>query len=324
MPDLNQLMHKRHQFSTQSIQRSVRLVFVALVATLAVFAGYYYWDRYVVRFDDKSPLELNIEHLQQAIRDDPQNPDMRVALAEFYLTKGLFKDAVDQTDQVLGAYPDNESALLIKGIAHIRLNQPEAALPALEQFVAARKDQPMANTDTALEAAYYFLGESYMKLKRPDDAIPVLEKALVINRTDADAFYQLGLALQASGQPEAALERYQQAIRFVPDFTEVYSAMINSYSALNQPDYVAYARGMEALSLQDLNTAQTHLEHATKALPDFAPAFLGLALTYERIGMLTQAQATIQQALELNPDDLAARQAFGRIQSTLNAKEGQQ
>jgi len=293
---------------------------VALVASSVLFGGYYYWDRYV-RLGDKSPLELGIESLEQAIHEDPQNPEARVALAQHYIEQGLYQKALDQTNQVLGVYPEDEGALLVAGISYVRLKQPEAALDPLEKFVALRKEQSMAKVDTYLETAYYFLGESYMNLNRPDEAIPVLEAALTINRTDADAHYQLGLAYQANGQPEAALERYQQAVLFVPDFTEAYSGMIESYSALDQPDYVAYARGMQAFTLKEYGAAQTHLEHATQALPDFAPAFLGLALTYEKMGELEAALTAIQRTLDLSPDDFAAQQIQGRLKAAMDAQD---
>jgi len=311
---------KRQLLNTQSVQRAIWIVLAVLVVTLALFGGYYYWDRYV-HLGDKSPLELGVEQLEQAIREDPQNPEMRVALAEYYLSKGMNQEALDQTKQVLNLYPEDEGALLVSGIAAVRLNQPETALEPLENFLAARKDGPMANADTALETAYYFLGESYMKLDRPGEAIPALEAALIINRTDADALYQLGLAYQANDQPEAALERYHQAVRLVPDFSDAYSGMIESYTALDQPDYVAYARGMQAFTLQDLETAQTHLRYATQALPDFAPAFLGLGLTYEKLDDLEAALTAIERAVVLDQSDFAAQQTLGRIQAVLNIGE---
>ncbi|MFQ5575742.1 MAG: tetratricopeptide repeat protein [Anaerolineae bacterium] len=320
MATSKQINGKNRTVSTKTLQRAIWIVFAGLIVVVVGFGGYYYWDRYV-HLGDKSPLELDIEHLEQAIRDDPQNPEARVALAEYYLGKGLNRQAVEQTAQVLDAFPDHQGAQLVSGIANVRLNQPEAALAPLETFVAARKDEPMANSDTALEAAYYFLGESYMKLNRPQDAIAALQGALVINRTDADALYQLGLAYQATGRPEAALEKYHKAVRLVPDFVEAYSGMIESYTALDQPDYVAYARGMQALSMQDLKTAQTHLQFATQALPDFAPAFLGLALTYEKLGELEAAMTAISRVLELDPNDFAAQQTFGRLQATLNPQD---
>ena len=302
-------------FSTRNILRAILVVLAALVVTLLLFGGYYYWDRYV-RLGDRSPLELNIEHLERDIRENPENPAVRVALAEAYLGEGQYKQALAQTSQVLSAYPDDEGALLISGMASIRLNQLAPALASLEKFVAARKDRPMAKTDSILGMAYYFLGESYVKLNRPADAIPALESALNINRTDADAIYQLGRAYQANGQPEAALDRYHQAARFVPDFTEAYRSMAEVYSALGRADYMAYARGMEAFTLQDYVTAQTQLEQATNALQDFAPAFLGLGLVYERLDQLNAALAAAQRAMELNPDDFATQQTLGRLEST--------
>lgn len=311
---------QKHYLSTQNIQRAIWLVLAALVTVLVIFSAYYYWDRYVVRLGDQSPLELGVAELEQAIRDDPQNPEARVAMAEFYLGQALYQEALDQTSQVLRLYPENEDALLISGIAYVRLDQPEAALDPLGQFVVTREEGEMALTDSSLEMAYYFMGESYLKLERPAAAIDVLEKALVINRTDADARYQLGLAHQANNEPEAALEQYHEAIRFVPNFTEAYSGMIASYAALDRLEHVAYARGMEALTLKDYETAQTHLEHATQALPDFAPAFLGLSLTYEQLGQFEAALTAVQRTLELAPDDFAAQQTFGRLQATMNTE----
>jgi tetratricopeptide (TPR) repeat protein len=97
--------------------------------------------------------------------------------------------------------------------------------------------------------------------------------------------------------------------------------MIESYTALERSYMVAYARGMETFCLQDYGTAQNHLEHVTEALPDFAPAFLGLGLTYEKVGDLQAALTAIQRVLGLDPNDFAARQALGRIQAAMKAQQ---
>ena len=316
---VNRLWAKLQRVPTRGIKLAIWIVSAVLAAIVALFGGYYYWDRYV-HLGDKSPLELDIERMEEAVRQDPQSPDARVVLAEYYVNQGMYKQALAQTDQVLGVYPENEGALLVSGIAYVRLDQPEVAVDTLERFVALRRDRPMANIDTILETATYFLGESYMKLGRPDEAIPVLEAALDISHTDADALYQLGLAYQALGRPKAALEQYRKAVRLVPDFAEVYTGMIESYSALDQSDYVAYARGMQAFCLQDYGTAQTHLTFAVEALPEFVPGYLGLGLTYERLGDLQAALTAIQRAVALDPNDLAARQALGRILAATGAE----
>jgi Flp pilus assembly protein TadD len=60
------------------------------------------------------------------------------------------------------------------------------------------------------------------------------------------------------------------------------------------------------------------LEKAVDALPDFAPAHLGVGLAYERLGELEDALPPIRQALKLNPHDFATQQAIGRIERTLS------
>jgi tetratricopeptide (TPR) repeat protein len=316
---LNRLLAKLQLVSTRGIKRAIWIVLAVLAVAIVLFGGYYYWDRYV-HLGDKSPLEIDIERMEEAVRQDPQSPEARVILAEYYVNQGMYKHALAQTDQVLSVYPENEGALLISGIVYVRLDQLEAAADTLEKFVALRQDRPMAQIDTILETAYYFLGESYVKLNRPDEAVPVLEAALEISHTDADALYQLGLAYQALGQPQDALEQYRKAVRLVPDFTEVYTSMIESYSALGQTDHVAYARGMQAYCLQDYGTAQSQLTSAVEGLPEFVPAFLGLGLAHERVGELEAALSAVERALLLDPDDLAARQALGRIRAAMDAQ----
>jgi tetratricopeptide (TPR) repeat protein len=311
------LTHKPTSTTNRVLSGAVLLMAVAVVGLLLIFGGYYYWDRYVGRLGDQSPLEIEIDRLETAIREDPQNPDNRLALAEFYLAEGLNEQAIEQTRQVLALNPTDEAALLLQGIAYVRLDEPAAALDPLEKFVAARRAHPMAQVDTALEAAYYFLGVCYIQLDRPELAISILEEALTINKTDADALYQLGQAYLAVNQHENALGPYHRAVRLVPDFTEAYDGMISAYTTLNQPDHAAYARGMQDFSARDFDAAQTRLEAATQALPDFAPAFLGLALTYEKQGQLEQAVAAVQHVLTLEPNNFAAQQAHGRIQTTL-------
>ncbi|HEY77125.1 MAG TPA: tetratricopeptide repeat protein [Thermoflexia bacterium] len=320
MFNLNRLVDKLGLSTTEGLLRAVRTVAVALIVTVVLFGGYYYWDRYV-RIGDRSPLELSIEQLEHAVREDPANPDLRVALAERYLNAGQYERALEQAQQVLEVYPENEGALLVAGLACMRLDRPQEALEPLETFVELRKGRPTAGGDLVLETAYYYLGDAYLRLDRPTDAIEMLEAAITINRTDADAFYLLGRAYQKIDDLETALKCYLEAVRFVPDFAEAYAGMAEIYEAWGEPDYLAYARGMQAFSARDYETARSYLEQATSALPDFPQAFLGLALTYEQLGDLEAALEAAQRALELQPDDLAVQHTVGRIQTALGAQQ---
>jgi tetratricopeptide (TPR) repeat protein len=314
MPPPGKAAGRPEELSTQTIQRAIWIVLGLLLVLLLSFAAFYVSDRYF-HTQERAPMELEVAYLEEDLRQEPQDPLRRTALAEAYLRAGKYAEALEQAGQVLRHYPQDVSALLVAGIAQVRLGRPEAALAPLHTFVELRKDGSLARSDTALEAAYYYLGESYVKLGRPAEAIPLLEAALLINAVDADALYQLGRAFEANGQPQAAVERYTRAVRLVPDFLEAYQAMAGAYAAFHQPEHVAYAQGMVAYCQKDYRAAVSHLERATESLPDFAPAFLGLGLAHEGMGSLQPALAAIQHALELDPRDFAAQQALGGIQA---------
>jgi len=306
---------RRFLSDNRSLHRLIWLVLAMLLILTVAFAGYYYWDRYI-HFGDKSPIEMSTAHLEEQVRNDPSDPDARLALAEFYLQNEEFNGALEQAQQVLSAFPDHPGALLIFGVANTLAGNAQAAVEPLEKFAALRRDDPMAGVDKNLEAAFYYLGYNYNSLNQTSKSIPVLEEALAIEPSDADVMFQMGIAFVAEGRHEEAIIQFREATRFVPDFAEAYNKMAESYMAMNMPVYATYAHGMEAFSNKSYNQAARLLEQAAEQLTDFAPLYLGLGLTYEQLGDLQLAQTNIKRALAIEPHNFYANIIFERLQST--------
>jgi tetratricopeptide (TPR) repeat protein len=307
---------KKYLNDTRLISQLVRIAFLALIVLALGFAGYYYYDRYV-HVGDQSPVERSVSVLEDAVRKEPKDPERRIALAETYLQNKNYAAAMDQAQQVLKSLPENDRALFVMGLSNVFQDKRQEALPFLEKFVEIRGKADTAGSDMGLETGLYFLGESYNKLKRGPDAIVVLTKALKINSADADAMFQLGLAYASSNEHKKALEQYQDAVRFVPDFAEAYQAMSASYAALNEADNLTYANGMVSFSKKDYPAALNQLKESVQKLPGFVPAYIGLGLTYEQMGDLASASQTLEQALQIEPDNFTAAQTLGRIQTNL-------
>jgi len=300
---------------TRQLTRIVIYASIALVFLAVSFGAYYYSDRYVSPTGQLSPSEKSLAELEEAVRNDPQNIDLRLALAEGYLGAQQYELAIFQAQEVIKTAPDKDGALFVLGFAHASLQQYDQAILPLTKFAEIREQSEMANVDQVLETALYFLGESYLQTGTPQDAIAPLARALEINRTDADAMYKLATAYTQTGQHIEAIVYYEKATLFVPDFAEVYAGMAESYDALGELDRSAYARGMLAYSISDLETARQELEQAAANLPEYAPAFVGLALTYEKLGDLTKAKTAVETALILDPNNFMAQQLAGRIES---------
>jgi tetratricopeptide (TPR) repeat protein len=297
---------------TRQLYRAVWLVLATVIGVTLAFTAYYYWDRYV-HLDDQTPLEMDIRKLEDQARTDPNAAAPRLALAEQYLNDQRYPEAIDQAQQVLRAYPENESARLLLGLAHTFSGETKLGAESLEQFIADRRDSPMAGSDMRLEAALYYLGEAYLKLDHPSEAITVLEEALSINPTDADALYQRGVAYLRIDQCQNAIASFNEATRYVPDFAEAYHGMGECYTSLGMLDHVYYARGMTAFSQQDFGRAIEQLRIALERLPGFTPALLGLGLSLEQIGDLEGAKTSLEQVVALEPENFVARNSLNRI-----------
>ncbi|MBI5354248.1 MAG: tetratricopeptide repeat protein [Chloroflexi bacterium] len=300
----------------KQLSRIIILAGFLLLLLVGAFGVYYYNDRYV-HADDPSPIGQAIGQLEEGLKADPQNTDLRIELAENYLLNGDYENALSEASQVLSAVPDNDRALLVIGVTYASTQKPADAIEPLKRFVALRSAASTAGYNIGLETGLYYLGDSYIQVGKPEEAIPVLKQALEINRTSSDDSYLLGTAYAKTGQHEQAIASFETAVLFVPDFTDAYQGMVDSYNAMDRKDLAAYARGMVAYSVKDYGAAVAELEQVVIVLPDFSHSYLGLGLSYEGLGNLTAARDSVKKALEIDPENFAAQQALIRIEATL-------
>lgn len=295
------------------------LMLVAILGISFVFGAYYFWDRYL-HPGDMSPIDLGIAHLEQVVQANPDEQEARLSLIQYYLDNENYPEAIEQSQQVLNAYPDNPGVLLLLGIAYTKTEKNQLAIDTLERFSALRREAQAIEKDTILETSLYYIGQNYLVLNQHVQAIEALSEALEIDRTDADAMFLLGNAFIQGGQYQQAIDSYLNAIRFVPDFAEAYHGLLLCYTELNQPEMALYAQGMEAFSERDYNQARQMLEQAAAQLKDVPELYLGLSLTYEQFGENQLAKETIQRVLDLNPHNIGAQTALMRIQSKEGSK----
>ncbi|MFN8630569.1 MAG: tetratricopeptide repeat protein [Chloroflexota bacterium] len=123
------------------------------------------------------------------------------------------------------------------------------ALAAYEQVVSIRRDGEFAPADKQLAQAYYGIGVIAAGQQQYAEAVAALESAVRIDGTDADAWYQLGLAQLGAGVTDKAIAAERNAVAFVPlEWGEPYAAMAKAYTAAGQPELAAWAQAMTDLS----------------------------------------------------------------------------
>ena len=286
----------------------------AVVVLIGVFAFIYVRDRYASpAAPNLSSADERLAHLEDMIRADPGNLELRLAIAQTYYTMRRYPDAVAQAGEVLKIEAANKGALVLRAMANTELGEKDAALTDFQRIIDLSKDNPGAKMDDSLELAYYYMGMLLNQAGRYAEALPMLKGALEINLGDADAWLELGHAYAGVGQHQDAIDAYKQVVRYVPDYVEAYQGLGKSYQALNQTGLAEYAKGMVLFSNRNYQEAGATLESLIEQQPDVLDAYLGVGLVYERLGERDKAIKALEHYTAAQPGDIAAEQALARI-----------
>ena len=297
--------------SDRALLVSVRAMAVLLMLGSLGLIGLVISQRYVE--PSVSVVDRDSQALENEVRQRPNDPELRVALANVYLARNNADKAESQAEQVLSSEPAHVGAALVYAQAAVMRGQSDQAAERLTSVLARNADNPIARASLQLGAAHQLLGRIELDRHQPVEAAAELRAALEIDATNADTLYLLGRALGQQGESEQALAAYQAALRFVPDFGEVYQDMADLYDTAGQPERARVARAMLSYSAGAYAEAATALSASATALPDSAEVYLGLAMAQEHLGRVGEAQSNYQRALDLDASSMAARQGVGRL-----------
>lgn len=284
---------------------------VAVLISLIGFGVYYYNDRYV--HTNQSVMERQAQQVEDMVKKNPQNPDLRVGAADFYLQRGMVDLAIQQADEALKIKADYPGALMILGRAYKQQGDLDTALKQYHRFIELNKDTPLAGINHNLEAVYYEAGVIYLQQTKYSEAADYLKKALAIDDTDADALYRLGTVYQGQNDHANAVKQFEEALRFDPTYDMPYHALVVSYTALGKTSEAAYAQAMVALTQGKFAEAASQLESVTKQSPGMTKAYYGLGVAYDKLGKVDQALVALQKFVEANPGDIAGQAELNRV-----------
>jgi protein O-GlcNAc transferase len=198
---------------------------------------------------------------------------------------------------------------------------------SLEQFEEARKT---TGEDPSLAVR---TGELQLALGQINSANQMADQALDLDPKFAPAWALRGRVAAASGQKREALADYQRSLGYAPDNREVAILVAEAYRQLNEPEHAlvalerladSYSPGdepqqvllLEGLAMTALGRYDDAVETLTKAAsrdratPD---VLCQLAEAQLRAGRVANAQATVSQALGLDPNHVASQTLSARL-----------
>ena len=147
-----------------------------------------------------------IAQLNEALRLSPDDADLCVQGGSMYLDMGLFGDADRLAREAVRLAPGSADAWHLRGQVSLTRGQAE---PALADFHRALAIDP-ADRSVLLDTA-----DAYRRLDRPQRALAtlaVLGETYGPSQTPADVLVLEGLAQEALGRPEDAIDSYRAAL----------------------------------------------------------------------------------------------------------------
>jgi tetratricopeptide (TPR) repeat protein len=295
----------------QRLNKAIKRVAILLGALAIAFVAFYAIDRW--RMPATPILDQQVATLEQAVRANPNDIAARGQLADTYVQKGRFEEAIVQYDEIIASGSAIELARFGRAAAYMGVGRLDDAAADYQAVVEIAKGGEMASVDPTLESAYYNLGLIALQQSRAADAVTFLESALRINRSDADALYQIGRAYTATGATERAEIALRRAVSFVPiGWAEPYTALAEAFTAAGQSAEAEWAAAMADVAAGKPELAEPRLLAITEsdAAVDVA---IGLGLLYETKGDTAKAATWYAAALADDPGNDAATLGLGRV-----------
>jgi serine/threonine-protein kinase len=255
-----------------------------------------------------------VAHFEEALRIDPKLDEARVRLGLALFKQGRLDEAISHFQQALRTDPKNALvhvnlalALKAEGKRDEAVGHYEEALhidPPAGEF--GRSEGPVGyyeefhrldlkDTEGLKDAeAQYNLGLALSKDAKWDEAISHFKQALRIDPKLAKAHNNLGLALRHMGKLDEAVGHFQIALRIDPKDAQAHYHL---------------GRALKAEGKRD--EAVGHYEQALR--PEFAAAYNNLGNARAAQGRPKEAEAEFREALRLKEDYPEAHCDLGHL-----------
>lgn len=257
-----------------------------------------------------------------AVRKMPESSSSHNDLANAYLEKGKFDDAIREYRAALRLKPNFSAYHFNIGKA---LQESGRIDEAVHEYSLALKLKPDYGE------VHNSMGNIYISQGLIDKAIQEYKTASKLNPNDIIPHYNLGKVYHyKKGKLEEGIKEYLTVIKIDPNFMDarynlgnayltqmrLYDAMEEYQVALNlKPDHVSARNnlGLAYFNAGLINEAMEEYLTALRFDPNYVDAHYNLGLAYNIMDLKEKARKEFETALKLKPDLKTAREAIEQL-----------
>lgn len=248
----------------------------------------------------------------------PSDEDLQRSRAEYDLGVGLYNEnnvagAFQHLQEAIRLDPENIEAHMVLGTLHMLRAEVEPAERHLRIAIDTNTRLGPAGLPALTPDAYNTLGVLYINAQRYAEAVTVLRQATadLMNRTPHLAWGNLCWAYYEMHEHGPATEACQQAVRVQPQFC-------NGWYRLGQIDFAIGQAAEESASgggVEAFSRAESSLTHALEVDRDecraLQDAWLLRGETRARLGRREEAISDFERCVELAPSTEAGQACAG-------------
>lgn len=272
-------------------------------------------------------------------RKEPEQPDgpneprayyLQALLAERNQQPAVAQQSLKGITELIDPVPIDfiryrPQLLMLNGLAHYGLNEPEKAKQALEYFQKVQSGTPVAK----------LLAQIYLTESNTDRAIDLLDAYLKVNPADGQAMTMLASALMSKGQNAKAATLMQQALQSQdrPEFRSALGmSLIRSGQAgsgiteledafKKDPSQTQTATVLIGLYLRSNQAvkAASLADNLVKQQPNNAGFYNLLGMARGQSGKVTESKAAFEQAIKLDPTFVQPKLNLARVEIATHA-----
>ena len=214
------------------------------------------------------------------------SPQYRKALYYYGLllyAQGERERAISYLTEAMNGAENMSAANISLALVHLREGNLEEAMVVLGDIVKAGGESA---------DVLYFIGEVYMKMGDLGAAEDYFKKALEVNPRFLRAKEKLAVIMVRNGN-------YEKAEEILEPQNEVFADL---YKIMGD---IKFYKG-------ELDAAEEQYRQSLGVNAEYGGAFLSLALTLRKKGLEDEAEAVLRKLLEIDPEDVVARNLLGR------------
>lgn len=268
-------------------------------------------------------LQKAREYLEKAVKQAPDDKQLRKMLLEVLVNSGSQDDAIRFAQAVLAETPDDGETLFMLAMIHLQQKQVDKAERQLEKL--------LKDPDWEGQASFY-LGKLALDQQHADKALKWFDRSAENGfGFDADmAAVSLLLSEKRFDEVESRVKRMdgkypEQRLRILMVKAELYNQQGRQQEAYDvltitlkdAPDNrdVLYARALIAERLDKLDVLEADLTKILQKNPDDVGALnaLGYTLT-DRTQRYDEAEKYLLKALQLQPEEAVIIDSYGWLQ----------